>query len=109
MVNTPVPPYTVPNIKLNDGHTIPIIGFGTGQSLYSVSYKLTNAYQTGTANYGQECTEHVLSALKAGYRYLDGAQQYRNTGSIRDAFQAWGGKRDEVYILTKCPLSSIMT
>jgi diketogulonate reductase-like aldo/keto reductase len=56
----------------------------------------------GTANYGKDCTEHVLSALKAGYRYLDGAQQYRNSASIRDAFKAWGGKREDVFILTKC-------
>lgn len=56
----------------------------------------------GTANYGKDCTEHVLTALETGYRYLDGAQQYANSESIRDAFQAWGGKREDVYILTKC-------
>jgi diketogulonate reductase-like aldo/keto reductase len=56
----------------------------------------------GTAHYGKECTEHVLSALNVGYRYLDGAEQYRNGASVREGFQQWGGKRDEVYILTKC-------
>lgn len=32
MAQTPPLPFHVPNIKLNDGHTIPVIGFGTGQS-----------------------------------------------------------------------------
>lgn len=64
------------------------------------------ADQSGTANYGQDCTQHVLSALKAGYRYLDGAQQYRNTASTKDALKAWGGKREDVYILTKCMSAS---
>lgn len=60
----------------------------------------------GTANYGKNCTEHVLSALQVGYRYLDGAQMYGNSGSIRDALKAWDGKREDVYVLTKCKSSA---
>ena len=37
-----------------------------------------------------------------GYRYLDGAEMYANSGSIRDALKAWDGKREDVYVLTKC-------
>jgi hypothetical protein len=33
MVSTPTTPFAVPDIKLNDGHTIPVIGFGTGSFL----------------------------------------------------------------------------
>jgi hypothetical protein len=29
---------------------------------------------------------------------------YANSGSIRDALKAWGGKREDVYVLTKCIL-----
>ena len=97
-MSSAVTPPSVPQVTLNDGHSIPVIGFGTGSSRRSGSL----ADLVGTANYGKDCTEHVLSALKAGYRYLDGAQQYRNSASIRDALKAWGGKREEVHILTKC-------
>jgi diketogulonate reductase-like aldo/keto reductase len=104
-------PLTIPSIKLNDGTSIPIIGFGTGSSLPLPSLRdppplLARADVIGTANYGQDCTQHVLSALETGYRYLDGAEQYRNSGSVRDALKAWGGKREEVYILTKCTFPS---
>jgi diketogulonate reductase-like aldo/keto reductase len=44
----------------------------------------------------------VLSALKAGYTYLDTAQMYRNAGSVGAALQRWDGKREDVYIVTKC-------
>lgn len=56
----------------------------------------------GTAHYEKECTEHVKAALEAGYRSLDGAQQYDNIASIGAGVKAWGGKREEVYIATKC-------
>jgi len=110
MTSTPtLPPHTVPHIKLNDGHQIPAIGFGTGQSKSYTRTPLTiSADIIGTAHYGKECTEHVLSALNAGYRYLDGAEQYRNGASVREGFQQWGGKRDEVYILTKCGLGHLL-
>jgi aryl-alcohol dehydrogenase-like predicted oxidoreductase len=44
----------------------------------------------------------VLSALKHGYRYLDGAQMYGNAPSIKDALARWEGKREDVYVVTKC-------
>ncbi|KAI9634003.1 NADP-dependent oxidoreductase domain-containing protein [Dioszegia hungarica] len=72
-------------INLNDGTIIPPIGFGTGTGLY-----------------GSECADLVLSALNAGYRYLDSAQMYRNGSSIGEALKRWeGGSRKDVYIVTK--------
>ena len=50
---------------------------------------------------GKECTDALVSALKHGYRYLDSAQWYGNAASIGEAIRQWGGKRDEVYILSK--------
>jgi hypothetical protein len=95
---TSIETMTVPSLKLNDGTSIPIIGFGTGSS----TQQDMRRWQAGTAHFGNECTEHVLSALKVGYRYLDGAEMYANSGSIRDALKAWDGKREDVYVLTKC-------
>lgn len=75
----------VPDITLNDGHAIPVVAFGTGTALYA-----------------KECADLVLQALENGYTSLDGAQIYKNSASIGDALKRWGGKRDNVYILTKC-------
>jgi diketogulonate reductase-like aldo/keto reductase len=76
---------TVPDITLNDGHAIPVVAFGTGTALYA-----------------KECANLVLDALKTGYTSLDGAQIYANSQSIGDALKQWGGKREDVYVLTKC-------
>lgn len=75
----------VPSVKLNDGTSIPVVGFGTGTALYN-----------------KECSDLVLQALKNGYTSLDGAQIYANSKSIGDALKQWGGKREDVYVLTKC-------
>ncbi|GMK56296.1 hypothetical protein CspeluHIS016_0301360 [Cutaneotrichosporon spelunceum] len=71
-------------VSLIDGHSIPRVAFGTGTALYN-----------------KECTALVLQALQIGYRSLDGAQIYANSQSIGDALQQWGGKREDVYVLTK--------
>jgi hypothetical protein len=63
----------------------------------------------GTAHFGRECSDMVLEALKNGYRYLDTAQQYRNAGSVGEAIKRWGGKREDVYILTKCASRGVMS
>ncbi|KAI9632403.1 NADP-dependent oxidoreductase domain-containing protein [Dioszegia hungarica] len=71
--------------SLNDGTSIPAIGFGTG---------------TGLSR--SECTDQIVSALKAGYRHLDTAQGYFNAGSVGAAIKKWdGGKREDVYVVTK--------
>jgi diketogulonate reductase-like aldo/keto reductase len=51
---------------------------------------------------GGECTELVLEALKNGYTCIDTAQQYGTAGSVGEALKRWGGRREEVYIVTKC-------
>ncbi|OXG09930.1 aldose reductase [Cryptococcus neoformans Tu401-1] len=76
---------SAPTITLNDGVKIPKIGFGLG-----------------TAHYGKECVEHLVSALKTGYTYIDCAQMYKNSKSVKDALEKWGGKRENVFILQKC-------
>ena len=51
----------VPDIKLNDGHTIPQIGFGLWQVKDENEFDM--AFNT---------------ALKTGYRHFDSAQMYGN-------------------------------
>jgi D-xylose reductase len=46
---------SAPNIKLNSGHDMPIVGFGM--------WKVDNA----------TCADQIYNAIKAGYRLFDGA------------------------------------
>ena len=70
-------------IKLNDGNTIPPIGFGT--------YKATE----------QEGIESVKQALKNGYRLLDGAARYENEEAVGKGIKESGVSREDVFITTK--------
>jgi 2,5-diketo-D-gluconate reductase A len=73
----------IPDIRLNDGTTIPQLGFGT----YLVP--------------PEETAEVVGHALEVGYRHIDTAQMYRNEAGVGDAIAASGIPRDELYITTK--------
>jgi 2,5-diketo-D-gluconate reductase A len=73
----------IPDIPLNDGTTIPQLGFGT----YLVP--------------PEETTEVVGHALEVGYRHIDTAQMYRNEAGVGEAIAASGVPRDELYITTK--------
>ncbi len=71
------------NITLNDGNTIPEIGFGT--------YKATDG-----AGY-----EVVLNAINAGYRLLDTAKVYGNEEEVGEAVKRSGIPRKEFFITSK--------
>jgi 2,5-diketo-D-gluconate reductase A len=74
---------TVPDIKLNDGTTIPQLGFGVFQ------VKPDQTQQV------------VEQALEVGYRHIDTAQMYRNEAGVGRAIAASGVPRDELYVTTK--------
>jgi 2,5-diketo-D-gluconate reductase A len=74
---------TIPNIELNDGHSIPQLGFGVFQ---------IEPDQTAEA---------VAYALKAGYRHIDTAEMYRNERGVAEGIRAAGIDRREVYITSK--------
>ncbi len=74
---------SVPELSLNDGTSIPQLGFGV--------------YQVDP---GQ--TQDVVSrALEAGYRHIDTAQMYGNEEGVGAAIAASGIPRDELYVTTK--------
>ena len=75
----------IPVHELNDGTTLPAIGFGT--------YPLK----------GKECVEGVLGALEAGYRLLDTAVNYGNEKEVGEAVRTSGVPRDEIIVATKIP------
>lgn len=80
---------TIPTLQLNDGTSIPAIGFGT--------YPLR----------GDEGYRAIRSALDAGYRVIDSAVNYHNEEevgrAINDFLKESGTPREEVIAQTKLP------
>jgi 2,5-diketo-D-gluconate reductase A len=74
---------TIPNIELNDGNTIPQLGFGV--------------FQIPPA----ETARAVLLALEAGYRHIDTAEMYGNEKEVGEAVRASGLDRSEVFVTSK--------
>lgn len=74
-----------PRLTLNDGNSLPVIGFGT--------YPLR----------GRAASEAVESALRNGYRLLDTAVNYENETEVGQALRNSGIPREEVQITSKLP------
>lgn len=82
----------IPKITLNDGATIPQLGFGTLalQPDRDVTHENTNiAAQT------------VSEALAAGYRHIDTAQAYGTEPGVGKAIAESGIAREDIYITSK--------
>ena len=74
---------TIPTITLNNGVTIPQLGFGVFQIPDD---------QTSTA---------VAAALEAGYRSIDTAAIYGNEAGVGRAIATSGLARDELFLTSK--------
>lgn len=73
----------VPTITLNDGNTIPQLGFGV--------------YQVDPS----DTVETVQKALEIGYRHIDTAQMYGNEQQVGEAIKQSGIDRSEIFITSK--------
>lgn len=80
MAETNLPTYT-----LNDGNTLPAVGFGT--------YPLK----------GDDGIAAVVSALEVGYRLLDTAVNYENEAEVGEALRRSGLPREDVQVASKLP------
>lgn len=75
----------IPSYQLNDGNSVPVVGFGT------VSLR------------GSEGTAAMRKALESGYRLLDTAVNYENEEEVGQAVRDSGLPREDVRITTKVP------
>jgi diketogulonate reductase-like aldo/keto reductase len=75
-------------VRIADGVSIPLIGFGTWELNRDDAY-------TG-----------VRAALDIGYRHIDTATAYENEDSVGAAVRDSGLDREDVFITTKCPPSN---
>lgn len=73
----------IPTLPLRDGNSIPQLGFGIWQVP------------------ADKAAEVVASAIRAGYRQIDGAAAYRNEAGLGEGLRASGVPRDEVFVTTK--------
>jgi 2,5-diketo-D-gluconate reductase A len=83
--STQAEPPSIPTYTLNDGNTLPAIGFGT--------YPLK----------GEEGVTAMVHAIEAGYRLLDTAVNYENETEVGEALRRSGIPRDEVQVTSKLP------
>src|SRR6476620_5600789 len=74
---------SVPTITLNDGNTIPQLGFG----VFKVEPDKTSRV--------------VSEALEVGYRHIDTAKIYGNEEGVGHAIKSSGIDRSELFITTK--------
>jgi 2,5-diketo-D-gluconate reductase A len=73
----------VPHITLNDGNTIPQLGFGVFQIE------------------PEDTAEAVREAIGVGYRHIDTAEMYGNEREVGEGIRASGIDRGEVYVTSK--------
>jgi 2,5-diketo-D-gluconate reductase A len=73
----------VPRLRLNDGNSIPQIGFGV--------------YQIPP----QDTAEAAANALEIGYRHIDTAQMYRNESGVGKAIRGSGIPREHIFVTSK--------
>ena len=80
---TPMAANAIPQITLNDGNTIPQLGFG----VFQIDPKDT--------------AEAVSRALQIGYRHIDTAEMYGNEKGVGEAVRSSGLDRADVYVTSK--------
>jgi len=73
----------IPNVTLNNGVEMPIVGFGVFQVP------------------PEETEEAVATALEVGYRHIDTAASYENEEAVGRAVGSSGIPRAELFITTK--------
>jgi 2,5-diketo-D-gluconate reductase A len=73
----------IPSIALNDGNSIPQVGFGT--------WPLR----------GEDAAAAVSAAIGLGYRHIDSARRYENEEGVGEGIRRSGVDRSEVFVTTK--------
>jgi 2,5-diketo-D-gluconate reductase A len=74
----------IPSITLNNGVTMPLLGFGV--------FQIPDA---------DECERSVSEAIRTGYRLIDTAAAYGNEEAVGNAIKRSGIAREELFITTK--------
>jgi len=82
----------IPLLKLNDGTSIPMLGYGTGTAWYKSGDE---------SKIDRDLVEATKLAIKLGYTHLDGAEVYKTEPELGLAIKESGVARDKLYVTTK--------
>ncbi|ORY07173.1 aldo-keto reductase family 1 member C13 [Clohesyomyces aquaticus] len=82
----------IPNLKLNDGTSMPMLAYGTGTAWYKKGDEsvIDNALVEG-----------IKTAINLGYTHLDGAEVYKTEPELGIAIKESGVPREKLYVVTK--------
>ncbi|WYZ36563.1 hypothetical protein EsH8_II_000069 [Colletotrichum jinshuiense] len=81
----------IPWLTLNDGNQIPMLAYGLG----------TANYKSEGAGFDEKVVENTVTAIKVGYRHLDGAEVYGNEEELGEAIKKAGVPREKLFVTTK--------
>lgn len=99
----------LPPIVLNDGHSHPLIGFGT-YKVGVVPASASSALAAGAVEAQADTVnpaECVAAALGLGYRFIDCAEFYANEKAVGEGIARSGVPRDEIFLASKVWTSTI--
>ncbi|KAI9874149.1 MAG: hypothetical protein M1830_010136 [Pleopsidium flavum] len=85
-------PTEIPSLKLNDGTSIPMLGYGTG----------TAWYKSGDdGKIDRKLIDAIKTAIKLGYYHLDGAEVYNTERELGTAIKESDVPREKLFVTTK--------
>ncbi|GAM83640.1 hypothetical protein ANO11243_016280 [Dothideomycetidae sp. 11243] len=82
----------IPALKLNDGNSIPMLGYGLGTAWYKSGDE---------SQLDQSCVDGCKTAIALGYYHLDGAEMYKTETEQGQAIKESGVPREKLFITTK--------
>ncbi|KAK5997117.1 NAD/NADP-dependent indole-3-acetaldehyde reductase [Cladobotryum mycophilum] len=82
---------SLPTLKLNDGHEIPVLAYGLG----------TANFKGRQGELDRGIVDITKKAIEVGYRHLDGAEVYGNEEELGLAIKESGIPREEFFVTTK--------
>ncbi|KAJ5792203.1 uncharacterized protein N7503_008181 [Penicillium pulvis] len=82
----------IPTTLLNDGTSVPILGYGTGTAWYKKS---------DDSEINRELVDAAKNAIHLGYNHLDGAEVYGTEEELGLAIQEANRPRDSHFVTTK--------
>ncbi|KAJ5775952.1 uncharacterized protein N7511_000963 [Penicillium nucicola] len=83
---------SIPTLKLNDGVSIPVLGYGTGTAWFKKS---------ADSGINRDLVESIKTAAKLGYHNLDGAEVYQTEEELGLAIKESGIPREKLIVTTK--------
>lgn len=82
---------TIPALKLNDGASLPMLGYGVGTAWGKKEEAKTD----------QAIVDAVKMAMGLGYYHLDGAESYKNEKELGQGIKESGVDRSKLFVTTK--------